>query len=411
MTIATPTQPTFDWSPEFLKARLDDRADFFILNVRNRDEYSAGRVEGPATPGTHNVPYFEVLEEGGSVDLLESVRNYARARLHGLLPHGKTILAVCAKGGTSAIVAEGLRSLGYEAVNLAGGMRAWAAWIEDREVPNTGPVRIWQLSRPARGCLSWVVARGTVAAVIDPLRHATHYREFAGRNGLRIRLVLDTHAHADHLSGGPELASASDAPYFLHPYDAIHPMDVLPAAVAYEPLRGGQVLHLGGSRLEVLHVPGHTLGNCAFLLDRRFLFAGDSIFIGSVARPDLGGHAETWTPLHYRSLRTLLELPDDVLVLPAHAAGPAEARPDGLFAATLGSLRGSNEGLVRAAGPEDGFRNWILASLPVFPPQYVDIKRANLGLIAPDEERAEELELGRNVCALESRPTRKENPS
>lgn len=404
-TPAPAPESSTEWSVETLKRHLDAAEPLFVLDVRNRDEFAAGKVEGRVPHPGHNVPYFEILEGGGADDMIESVKIYAGRELAKILPRDRTVVTICAKGGTSAIVAEGLRATGYRAVNVAGGTKSWGNLYEVKEVP-AGARRIWQLSRPARGCLSYVVASGTDAIVIDPLRHADRYLELAKAHGLRIRQVLDTHAHADHLSGGPAIAKATGAPYGLHPYDAIHPMDVLPARIPFEPLRDGQVFPFGTSRLTVLHIPGHTLGNTAFLVDGDLLFSGDSIFVASIARPDLGGQAETWTPLHRDSLRRLLELPDSTLVLPAHAAGPSEARPDGVFAATLGDLRVRNEGLRRAAGPAEDFQKWILASLPVFPPQYVDIKRANIGLIAPDEDKSEELELGKNVCALEAPKSR-----
>lgn len=392
-----------EWTVETLKRRLDAGEDVFLLDVRNRDEFAAGRVEGRISPPVLNIPYFEILEGGGAEDMLESVRVFAGRELALRLPRDRTIVAVCAKGGTSRIVAEGLRSLGYRAVNVTGGTKAWGNLYEWRAVVEEPSLNVWQVSRPARGCLSYVVASGRDAVVIDPLRHVEKYLSFTGETEKNIRYVLDTHAHADHLSGGPALARALGVPYGLHPYDAIHPMDVLPATIPYEPLREGQVLEFGSSRLVALHIPGHTLGNMAFLLDDRVLFSGDSIFVASIARPDLGGRAETWTPLHHRSLRRLLQLPESTLVLPAHAAGPSEANAEGVFGAALGDLRRTNEGLKKAEGPEGDFLKYILSSLPVFPPQYVDIKRANIGLLAPDEEKAEELELGRNVCALESR--------
>ncbi len=161
---------------------------------------------------------------------------------------------------------------------------------------------------------------------------------------------------------------------------------------------------LGEAMLKVLHIPGHTLGNTAFLLEgkRRYLFTGDSIFIVSIARPDLGGRGETWSPLWYDTLtQKLLTLPEDVLVLPGHFSQHKEARADGVFAAPLGQLKQSNADLRRAmTSGRDDFVAWMLSNLPEFPPQYVDIKRVNAGLLVPDAAQADELELGKNICAL-----------
>jgi glyoxylase-like metal-dependent hydrolase (beta-lactamase superfamily II) len=150
----------------------------------------------------------------------------------------------------------------------------------------------------------------------------------------------------------------------------------------------------------VLHSPGHTLGAVALLLDGRFLFAGDTLFVTSIARPDLGGKAEAWTPLHHASLRRLMDLPEDVVVCPGHFSSAEEADSRGAFTARIGDLADRNEGALISLGDLESFADYILAGLPAFPPQYVEIKRVNLGLSSPDEGRATELELGKNVCAL-----------
>ncbi|MGQ0504569.1 MAG: MBL fold metallo-hydrolase, partial [Myxococcaceae bacterium] len=202
---------------------------------------------------------------------------------------------------------------------------------------------------------------------------------------------------------GPALATRLAVPYYLHPYDAIHPVDLLPARIAYHPLDEALDLRIGRVRLEPLWIPGHTLGSVAVLVDGRYLLAGDSIFLRSIARPDLGGHADAWTPLHYRSLRRLLTLPDTTVVLPGHFSGRDEADRSGVFAATLGQLRHANDGLVRASGDSQAFAEYITSTLPHFPKEYLDIKRINAGLLQADEERCAELETGKNQCAMESR--------
>jgi glyoxylase-like metal-dependent hydrolase (beta-lactamase superfamily II)/rhodanese-related sulfurtransferase len=387
--LATKTSLT----PAELKALLDGEEPFLLLDVRNEDEFQRWKIEGRHVPRTLNVPYFAFLEdpEGNAQKV----------------PRDNPIVAVCAKGGSSGWIAdEVLRPRGYDVVNLEGGMAAWGSYYAVHPVPEADrTVRVWQMERSSRGCLHHVIASreaGGQAVVIDPPRHYEQVLALAQAEGLRIAHVIDTHAHADHISGGPALARATGATYWLHPYDGIHPLDVLPATIPYEWLHDGQEFRLGNAVLRALHVPGHTLGITALLLEdggRRFLFSGDTIFIRSIARPDLGGRGEAWAPLHYHSLyEKLLTLPEDVLVLPGHFSSPEEARADGLYVGSLGQLKRANPELRLSS--QEAFVKHVLSSLPVFPPQYVDIKRVNAGLLEPDEETANELELGRNVCSL-----------
>jgi glyoxylase-like metal-dependent hydrolase (beta-lactamase superfamily II) len=389
------------WTTGELLKRISRRERFFVLDVRNRDEFEKFPLEGRAPLPAVNVPYFEMLESGGKDDMVESVIAYAKQHLADQLPRDLPILAVCAKGDTSDYVAQGLDGLSYASANLEGGMRAWGLHYATSAVVETTELAIYQVSRPARGCLSYVVASAGKAVVIDPLRHPHPYLDLAHSKGLTIEKVLDTHGHADHISGGPALASQTGASYHLHPYDAIHPMDVLPATIPFEPIRDSQIFPVGQHKLEAMHIPGHTLGLVAFRLNDRYLFTGDSIFIRSIARPDLGGKAETWAPLHGRSLRKLLELPGRMTVLPGHFSGLDEADDEGLFAGSLDDLKRCNDGLLALQQEsEEGFVRYLLESLPQFIPEYVDIKRVNAGLLAPGEDDALTLELGKNICAL-----------
>jgi glyoxylase-like metal-dependent hydrolase (beta-lactamase superfamily II)/rhodanese-related sulfurtransferase len=389
------------WTAGDLLERLERRDTFFVLDVRNREEFERFRLEGRSPVPAVNTPYFEMLERGGKDEMLDSVVTYVERDLADQLPSDLPILAVCAKGDTSEFVAQGLRRLGYASATLKGGMKAWGEHYATRALVDGPDLAIYQVSRPARGCLSYLVASAGKALVIDPLRHLHPYLDLARGTGLTIEAVIDTHGHADHISGGLALAAKTGASYSLHPYDAIHPMDVLPATIPYEAIRDGQSFPVGRRELTALHIPGHTLGLVALRLDDRYLFTGDSIFIRSIARPDLGGKADTWAPLHGRSLRRLLGLPGGITVLPGHFSSLEEADGTGRFAASLDDLKQRNDGLiVLQRESEEGFVRYLLESLPKFIPEYVDIKRVNAGLLAPAEEDAATLELGKNVCAL-----------
>lgn len=236
--------------------------------------------------------------------------------------------------------------------------------------------------------------------VVDAARHIEVYTRIAAERGWRITTVFDTHLQADHLSGGVALARALGVDYWLHPYDSIHPDDLLPATFSFRYLKDEMAFTLGEASVRALHLPGHTLGMVNPLIDGHYLLTSDTLFIDSVGRPDLGGRAKTWTPLLYRSLQRLLTLPDDTIVLPAHFSHMQEADDQGCYCASIGTLRSHNEGLHVLGQGLEAFTAYILDHLPEHPPTYDDIRRVNTGLIEVDEAKASELELGRNQCAL-----------
>ncbi len=394
------TETQTQWTAAELSRRLERGDEIFVFDVRNEDEYEGWKIEGSVPLPMVNVPYYEMLEVDEHDDVVDTFVDFLEKNWLEKLPKDKPILAVCAKGDTSEFVAQAMRRLDFEAYNLEGGTKAWGDYYDVRVVEESADRSVYQVVRPARGCLSYVVVSDGNGVIIDPLRHIGHYLELAESKGFEITLVLDTHGHADHISGAAALVEETSVPYFMHPYDGIHPIDVLPAKIPYDFLEDGLEFSVGKTEILTIHIPGHTLGNVAYLLDDKYLFTGDSIFIESIARPDLGGKGDTWAPIHYESLRNLLELDDDLVILPAHFSTLKEENENGLFAATMGDLKQKNEGLLMAQKSEEEFVEYILASLPKFPEEYVDIKRVNAGLLEVGESKASELELGKNICAL-----------
>ena len=389
------------WSPAELHRHLSDGSQFAILDVRNQSEFNAWKIEGKVPIHTINLSYFDLLDmEDVDEELAAAFARAIPKRLKDGLPQGLPVLAVCAKGETSPHVAEGLRRLGYQAYNLEGGMAAWGDHYEMRVIEESPHLTIIQISRPARGCLSYLLASGGEAMVVDAARHIGLYTRIAAERGWRITAVLDTHLQADHLSGGMALAQAVGADYWLHPYDSIFPDDLLPATFSFRYLQHGKTFKLGEVSVRALHLPGHTLGMINVLADERFLLSGDALFIGSIGRPDLGGKARSWIPLLFHSLQQLLALPDSTVVLPAHFSDMHEADEQGCYRAPLGTLRSHNEGLRMLGQGLAAFSTYIEASLPEHPQSYDDIRRVSTGLLQVDETKASELELGRNRCAL-----------
>jgi glyoxylase-like metal-dependent hydrolase (beta-lactamase superfamily II)/rhodanese-related sulfurtransferase len=376
--------------------RINRENDILLLDVRNNRDFETWRIETRHTPETLHIPYVIFAEDGA--EALEKLPEL------WAVPDDREIIAVCAKGGASDFVAEILREEGKRAVNLIGGMIAWGNYYVIRPVVEKENYQIYQVDRVARGCLSHILVSHGRAAIIDPLRHTGEYEHFLSEKGLELAMLLDTHAHADHISGGPALAEATGAPYYLHPYDGIHPFDMLPAVIDYQMLGDDQVLTLGDLTITVLHVPGHTLGQVNFIVTdpegQAYTFTGDNIFIQSFGRPDLGGQGQAWAPIVYETIfhRFKDNVPESAWILPGHYASFSEANEDGLYMIRAGDLWRDNIGLQFHS--KDNFIAYVLTHLPQMPQQYVEIKRVNIGLTEPDEQGASELELGKNICAL-----------
>jgi glyoxylase-like metal-dependent hydrolase (beta-lactamase superfamily II) len=376
--------------------RISGPSDVLLLDVRNDRDFENWRIESRNTPETMHIPYIVFAEDGPEAldDLPELMA----------VPDEREIIAVCAKGGASDFVAAILRDEGKTAVNLIDGMIAWGNYHRIRTVVEEEAYQIYQVDRVARGCLSYVLISNGQAALIDPLRHIEHYERLLEEKGAKLALLLDTHAHADHISGAPELARKTGAPYYLHPYDAIHPFDMLPAVIDYEMLEDGQQFTLGELTIEVIHAPGHTLGQVNYLVSepsgQSYVFTGDNIFLQSFGRPDLGGQGEAWAPIVHDTIfrRVKERVADDTWLLPGHYASFAEANEEGVYVKQMADLWRENSGLQFAN--RDHFIAYVLTHLPDMPEQYIEIKRVNIGLSQPNEQEASELELGKNVCAL-----------
>ena len=165
------------------------------------------------------------------------------------------------------------------------------------------------------GCGSYLVgdSESGEAVLVDPAFAIEPYLEAARRSGVRIGRVLETHTHADHLSGHGRLALEHGVPVSIHP--AAEP------SYPYDPLEDGDVLNVGSVPIRVIHTPGHRPEHCAFLVAGRLLLTGDSLFVGDAARPDLAVEARQGAEALFESLGRLTELPDDVEVYPGHFAG------------------------------------------------------------------------------------------
>ncbi|MFB6142954.1 MAG: MBL fold metallo-hydrolase [Halorientalis sp.] len=370
-------------SPEALAERIAAGEPIRLLDVRDRDEFEAWHVDGPTVTATQ-IPHVKWLQA--------TVRDAVADRAAEVAGEGP-ITVVCGHGEASADVADLLSAAGIEARNLAGGMRAWARVYRATEVASDPTVV--QYDRPASGCLSYLVVAGGEALVVDPIRaFADRYVADAAERDATVTAVLDTHLHADHVSGLRAVAAATDARRLM-------PRLSTERGVAYEveTVVDGTELSVSGATLRCRHLPGHTTGMTG-LEAGDVLLSGDSLFLESVARPDLQRGQEGATQLArqlYRSLTERLgDLPDETLVAPGHYSPAATPAEDGSYTATLGALRAD---LPVFDMDREDFVARVVRDMPPRPANVERVLAVNLGREDPDDEAAFEMELGPNNCA------------
>ena len=369
------------WTAAQVARKVIDNKELFILDVRNADAFEDWKIDGHKFEYL-NIPYFELLE--GVEEILPKI------------PTDKEVLVVCAKEGSSIMVAEMLADAGHKVAYLEGGMKSWSMYLEPIKVGDlNGGGELYQFVRLGKGCLSYMAINDGEAAIIDAVRFTDVFTKFAEEKGVKIKHVFDTHLHADHISGGRHIAAATGATYYLPPKDAEE------VVFDYAPLTDGLTVQLGSSKIEVgaLYSPGHTIGSTSFVIDGKYLLTGDILFIDSIGRPDLAGLAEDWVgdlrETLYRRYRTLAE---DLIVLPVHFMIIEELNEDGTVAKRLGDLFAENHGLN--VEDEEVFRKMVTDGLPPQPNAYQEIRIVNMGKVTPNDEEQTEMEIGPNRCAV-----------
>ncbi|MFC7154926.1 rhodanese-like domain-containing protein [Halomarina halobia] len=372
-----------------LAERIDADERFALIDTRPEDSFEAWHVRG-----ARNVPYDP--REGVSEEQLDEV---------DALVDDRPVVTICGKGLTSTPFGFELDERGYDDVSVVtGGMEEWSKLYEVVPVETANDdLVVRQVQRRAKGCLGYVVGseRAEEAVVVDATRQTDRFKVAAQDAGLSIGRVLDTHVHADHISGSPALAEEVGVPYRLGEHARERGVEY-----EYEPLSDGEVVELGDVEIQALHVPGHTTEMVNYLVDDELLLTGDTLFVDSVGRTELQfgeEDAARGAELLYDSLHgTILELPDDTRVLPGHLAVTSDGRyengsPGDPLTARLGDLREEIE-VLRL--DEEAFVERLTENAPEKPPNYETIIAINTGRETVDDEgEATELELGPNNCA------------
>ena len=364
-----------------LAQRIEDPENApFILDLRAGDQFERWRIEGKLALDTVNVPYWTAL---GDIEGIAST-----------LPEDQDVIAICAHGGSSGMVVEMMDKANVK--NLDGGMDLWANTLIPRVLFDDGTHFVVQLDRMAKACLSYAIgARGHSMAVIDPAADIDRYLALAAEYEAELTDIFDTHLHADHISIGVAMAERTGATYRISTGDAED------AVFEYTPLVDGEVFTFGEMEMVVRTVatPGHTPGSTSLEVHGRYLMTGDAVFVTGVGRPDLGGETEPWAKDLFNTIHVKLSpLDPELEVCPAHYTSRNESREDGTLRRKLGDLL-ENDPVVSIAD-EAEFIDYVVSHLGEPPAIYADIRKTNLGVLKPDADKAKELEVGRNECAL-----------
>jgi len=373
-----PVRDVDEIAPSEFERELRDGADVIVIDTRGRDAFAEWHVEAGGAR-ILNVPEAELVADPDGT--LSGIPADARLRV------------ICNAGNASRRVAAALEGHARETRSVRDGLIGWSRVLQRDEVPLPGPFTLVQFRREARGCLSYLVAAGGEALVVDPAPGVQPYLDEAEARGVRIVRVLDTHVHADHLSGARELAQRTGAA--LHMSAA-----ALDRGVRYAgevtPVRDGDELPLGGASVRVVGLPGHTSDMTGVLIGEDALIGGDSLFADGVARPDLEtgdeGAATAARQLHRTLRERVAPLPDATRLLPCHYPG---GRLDRALAPQLGDVRAA---VPELALSEDAFVEQVLSAMPPRPANYLSIIGVNLGEDQPGDGAAR-LEIGANNCA------------
>src|SRR5919202_6305554 len=225
------------------------------------------------------------------------------------------------------------------------------------------------------GCASYVIASRETheAAVVDPSVHLDEYNSLLAERGFALRYVIDTHVHADHVSGARHLAARHGAALCLQASARV--------TYPFRPLHDGEELPLGQLRLRVVHTPGHRpelisilVVNTARSPEPSMVLTGDSLLVGDVGRPDFGGGDAV---AQFESVTRLLRLPDWVAVFPGHFEGPCGKGMCGRPSTTIGFERLYNPLLHLDRDP---FVATLTNGVPARPLNMVAIESTNRGL-------------------------------
>jgi glyoxylase-like metal-dependent hydrolase (beta-lactamase superfamily II)/rhodanese-related sulfurtransferase len=386
---------TLEIEPSDLKNKMDSGENLYILDVRTPEEYKTWKISYDKHLEPSLVPLDKLSSE-------EQIRN---------IPKDREVITVCSHGMRSKMAAEYLSQLGYNAKSIRGGMVAWNKINDLALIPClTDPnLKIWQVRRISKGCMTYLISYFDDAVVIDPpCSSVPSIFEIAKNSNLRIRALIETHRHADHLSASMTIAKETGAVLYLSPLEEYETERTKTSGLDLDFLDDGKRIEIAnGLSLDVIHTPGHTVGSMSFKLEilsegdkhekkEMFLFSGDTLFVDGIGRPDLHDKADEFSRTLFLTYKKLASLPDDTIVLPSHYSKSMK-HEDPIFK-TIGEIKA----YVKAFRmDEHEFISYVASSIPPQPMNYKGILRLNKDLLLCNHLQLDELEAGPNSCGIQ----------
>jgi glyoxylase-like metal-dependent hydrolase (beta-lactamase superfamily II)/rhodanese-related sulfurtransferase len=401
-------------NPSDLKKKIDNNEDVFILDVRTPQEYESWRLSYDRYRTPKLIPVDSLLAQG--------------SHLIKEIPKDKEIITICAHGIRSMAAANFLNQLGYNVKSLSGGMAGWNKVYDVAQVPvpSQASFRIWQIRRVSKGCMGYMISstQDKKAVVIDPSREIYEsFLKVAEDNGLLIVKVIDTHQHADHVSGVTKLVKSIKTntnqeilAYFSSSEEYSGNENTGLYNIKY--IGDRDVIEVGANvKLKVIHTPGHTKGSMSLFIESStlnqdrdetdgnivpyhyYLFTGDTLFIDGIGRPDLRDEARDFAGLLYETYHQKIDkLPPNTLILPAHFNAASITLKHGIpIYETIESLK---KKIRLLSMNKEEFVSLVTETVPPKPMNYKTIISINKKMLPYDEVEIPDLEAGPNSCSI-----------
>jgi len=369
------------YSPQELFDSICDHEECLVLDVRNEKDFGRFKVEGPEICHMQNIPYFDFMEtEDVCVKKIKE---------------NKSIRVVCAQEGSAKYVCEILEKRGFNVKGyLEGGIKSWGNLLVPKTVHKDKDYEIIQFIRPGKASCSYGLIKGTEMMLFDPSRNTEFYINFAKNRGCTIVKTFETHLQADYIAGSRVISEKTGAEFVGNENDFKGAKFVYKAAKDNETFSFSDGLPI----VQAVHTPGHTPGSTCYIIDEKFVVSGDTIFIRSVGRPDLGGKAEEWAILLYNTLNKIKKWNEKLQILPGHFMNWDEANKDLVFLKSLDEIIQINKGIFNIDNEND-FIKFIKDNMRQQPEEYAKIRLVNANINEVTDEEAETLDLGKNECA------------